>query len=304
MTGPMQVLAIGETMVLVHPLAAERLESAIEFRLDVGGAESNVASHLVALGVPAAWAGAVGADALGRRLLDTLRSREVDTGLVLVDPGAPTGVYFKDPGAGVLYYRGGSAASRLDACFAATLPLDTVPWVHVSGITAAISSAGRALLDRVFDVRRDAGLPVSFDVNHRPALWGERAADGELLALARRSDLILVGADEAERLWGAMPLEQLRDLMLADRPSGTCLVVKDGGVGATAFVAGQRGRWFAAAPTVDVVEPVGAGDAFAAGFLAARIQGSGPDAALRAGHAAAGAVLASMSDYAVRPVHS
>jgi 2-dehydro-3-deoxygluconokinase len=98
-----QVLAIGETMALVTPETAEPLETASAFRLEIGGAESNVASHLARAGVAAAWASAGGADALGRRMLATLEKRGVDTSLVLVDPAAPTGVYFKDPGAGVLY---------------------------------------------------------------------------------------------------------------------------------------------------------------------------------------------------------
>src|SRR6185503_2597863 len=101
------------TMALVAPAAAEPLESAADFRIDAGGAEANVASHLAALGRRAAWAGAVGDDALGRRLVRQLADRGVDTRWVTVDLGAPTGLYVKDPGRSVGYYRAGSAASRL-----------------------------------------------------------------------------------------------------------------------------------------------------------------------------------------------
>ena len=94
-------------MVLVAPALAEPLETATDFHLDPGGAEANVASHLAALGRRAAWAGLVGDDALGRRLVAQLAARGVDTTWVDADADAPTGVYVKDPGRGVSYYRRG-----------------------------------------------------------------------------------------------------------------------------------------------------------------------------------------------------
>ena len=288
------VLAIGETMVMVTPEAAEPLEDAVAFRLDAGGAESNVASHLARAGVPAAWAGAVGDDALGRRLVATLADRGVDTSLVRVDPTAPTGVYFKDPGVGgtrVMYYRSGSAASRLGPAFAAELPLRTAPLVHLSGITAALSGSCRALVDEIIAVRVTHDLPVSFDVNYRPALWDPEDAAPVLLDLARRCDVVFVGRDEAATLWGTTTADEVRALV--GHP-GT-LVVKDGAIGAHAF----RGDTTAHAPAgqVTVVEPVGAGDAFAAGYLAAMLVGSPATDALARGHRFAAAALATTMDF-------
>ena len=288
-----EVLTIGETMVLVTPERPEPLERAAGFRLDVAGAESNLASHLARAGVPAAWASAVGDDALGRRLTATLESRGVDTSLVLVDPDAPTGVFFKDPGSAgtrVLYYRRGSAASRLGPSYAAKLPLTAAPLVHVSGITAALSESCRALLDEVIAVRATAGLPVSFDVNYRPALWDHAVAARELLDLARRCDLVFVGRDEAATLWGTSSAAEVRDLIGTGK-----LIVKDGDVGAHAFIGDEA--HFVAAETVEVLEPVGAGDAFAAGYLAAELAGASPTDALARGHRFAAAALATMGDF-------
>ena len=286
-----EVLTLGETMALVTPETAEPLETATAFRLEIGGAESNVASHLARAGVAAAWASAVGADVLGRRLLATLEKRGVDTALVRVDPEAPTGVYFKDPGAGVLYYRRGSAASRLGPAYAAGLPLATVPLVHISGITAALSDSCRALLDAVIAARQEAGLPVSFDVNYRPSLWAPGAAADALLALARQCDLVFVGRDEAEALWGTATAAEVRGLIGA----GPRLVVKDGEIGAHCFH--PAGDEFAPTTPVEVVEAVGAGDAFAAGFIAADLAGEPPAAALERGHRVAAAVLATTADF-------
>jgi len=286
-----QVLTLGETMAMVTPETAEPLETATAFRLDIGGAESNVASHLARAGVAAAWASAVGDDALGRRLIATLRRRGVDTSLVRIDPAAPTGVYFKDPGAGVHYYRRGSAASRLGPGYAADLPLETVPLVHISGITAALSDSCRALLEAVLDARRAAGRPVSFDVNYRAALWAPGVAATELLDLAKRCDLVFVGRDEAETLWGTATAAEVRRLL----GPGPRLVVKDGDVGAHCFHPG--GSDFAPTKPVEVVEAVGAGDAFAAGFLAAELAGESPGAALERGHEFAAVVLATTADF-------
>jgi 2-dehydro-3-deoxygluconokinase len=286
-----QVLTVGETMALLTPELPEPLETASTLRLDIGGAESNVACHLARAGVPASWASAVGDDALGRRILATLAARGVDTSLVLVDPDAPTGVYFKDPGAGVLYHRRGSAASRLGPGFAATLPLDGVPLVHVSGITAALSDSCRALLDEIIRIRRSHGMPVSFDVNYRPALWPTAVAGPALLDLARRCHIVFVGRDEAETLWATPTAEEVRALL----GRGPRLVVKDADVGAHCFHA--DGTHFAPAQVVEVVEAVGAGDAFAAGFLAADLAGEPPAAALEQGHRFAAAVLATTTDF-------
>lgn len=295
----MQVLTLGETMSLVAPTEVAPLERADRFQVDIGGAESNVASHLALLGVSAGWASAVGDDALGRRMLATLAERGVDVSLVAVDPQAPTGVYFKDPGpAGtrVWYYRRGSAASRLGPEYAAALPLAEVPVLHVSGITPALSASCDALLRACVRARREAGLPVSFDVNHRPALWvGDGWAAGRaaelLLEYARLADLVFVGRDEAERVWGAATAEAIVDLI----GPGPRVVVKDGEVGATHAADGALD--FVPAERVEVVEAVGAGDAFAAGFLAAELGGGSPIDALTAGHAAAAKALTTTGDF-------
>ena len=293
MTQPPEVLAVGETMVLVAPALAEPLETATDFHLDPGGAEANVASHLAALGRRAAWAGLVGDDALGRRLRGAARRprRRHDAGCD-ADAEAPTGVYFKDPGRGVRYYRRGSAASRMAPAFAARLPIAGARLLHLSGITPALSASCDALVDTLFDTARVAGVPVSFDVNHRPALWPSTdAAARRLRALAARADLVFVGLDEAAVLWGAATADDVRALLprrAAPRGEGRR-------VGATGFDA--DGSEHVPALVVELVEPVGAGDAFAAGYLDAWLDGASPADRLRAGHERAVLVLGDTADF-------
>lgn len=293
-TSAPRLIAIGETMALVAPARPEPLATTQDVRLLIGGAESNVAIHVAQLGIPTAWVSAVGDDALGVRVRDEVASHGVDVRWVASDPQAPTGVYFKDPGKGVLYYRRGSAASAMTPDTIAAVPLEQADLVHVSGITPALSSGCAALTDSLIDrVAGGAGI-LSFDVNHRPALWQPGVAAPTLLELARRADLVFVGLDEAEGLWGTADADAVRALI----PEPALLVVKDGDIGATEYE--RRGdadvRTFAPAIKTEVVEAVGAGDAFAAGYLAAHLSGSSADERLQAGHRRAHLVLQSTGD--------
>lgn len=285
-----ELLAVGETMAMVAPEDGSRLVEAVEFRLYAGGAESNVAAHVAGIGRTAAWYSRLGADALGDRLLRQLAALGIDVSRVERDPEHPTGLYVKDPGHGVSYYRKGSAASHLGPEHASSIDLDGVRILHLSGITAAISATASAFLDALIDRAREAGVLVSFDVNHRAALWPLEVAAPRLRELAARADLVFVGRDEAETLWGTAAAADAR----AALPEPAELVVKDGDVGATLFDA--DGEHFVPALKVDVVEAVGAGDAFAGGFLAARLAGRGPVECLTAGHERAALVLQTTSD--------
>lgn len=288
-----RLVAVGEAMALLTPRSTEPVVEAESFQLDVGGAESNVAAHMAQLGVPAAWASRLGHDALGERIVRTLQARGVDMTLAARLPDAPTGLYVKDPGNGVLYYRAGSAASTMDRDFALRLPLDEVELVHTSGITPALSPACLEMTDALFTrVQSMPGVTLSFDVNFRRALWPSHAEGARvLLSLARRADVVLVGLDEAQTLWGCETVDQVRELL----PEPTRVVVKNDAIGATEFV--DHTATFVAAIPVEVVEPVGAGDAFAAGYLAALLRGVGATERLTQGHLRAGLVLRSTSDF-------
>jgi len=287
---PKTLLAIGETMAMVAPLTAERLADAERFLLDAGGAESNVAAHVASLGHRSLWFSRLGDDALGRRVAAQLSRRGVDVSGVVFDPGHPTGLYVKDPGHGVLYYRRGSAASALSPSDADAISFDDVDLLHVSGITAAISASASQFLARVIARAHHQGVPVSFDVNHRAPLWDAATAAPVLLDLARSADIVFTGRDEGETLWGTATADGIRAL-LPDVPE---LIVKDGSVGATAFVGDDA--VFEPALVVEVIEPVGAGDAFAGGYLAGRLTGDPVADRLRAGHARAARTLQTTTD--------
>ena len=299
----LDVLCIGEALAVAYPIGD--LASSAEPRLAVhtGGAEANVALHLAAQGLRVGWTSRVGADPFGRKVLADLRRGGVDVSTVFVDDAHATGLYLKDtrPDGGTFmhYYRAGSAASHLDVGDVERFPLARTAWVHVSGITAAISLTAAAMVDAVIDACRATSTSVSFDVNFRPRLWSAADASEPLLALAQRADLVFVGRDEAQDLWGAPRADDV--FALLDAPS--VVVVKDGAVGAHEIDRRDTAPTitFAPTPPVEVVEVIGAGDAFAGGYLAGLLRGEAPLERLLRGHASAAWTIGSWDD--VRPSH-
>lgn len=209
------------------------------------------------------------------------------------------------PAAGeVAYYRAGSAASAMSPATVDLAAVRSGRILHLSGITAALS-ADCLDLTRTLTAPGEGRPLVSFDVNYRVGLWRSPADARVLLELARGCDLVFVGEDEAEAAWGVTGgPEALR----AALPEPGTLVVKHGAGGATAFVdgaAGTSGRTVRApAPRVDVVAAVGAGDAFAAGFLSATLRGLPLRDRLRHGHLLAAAALTVPGDLAVPPARA
>lgn len=292
---PGVVLCVGEPLIALTPEDGASLESAAALTVSAGGAELNVAIHLARLGVPVRYAGRVGDDPFGRRLRATLEREGVDVSALDFDASLPTGLYLKEPGdagTAVHYYRHGSAAASLGRL--ADAALDGVAHVHVTGILPAISIAGRELAHRLLVDR--GSRTVSFDVNYRSGLWSRATAGPLLLEMAQLADVAFVGLDEAAALWDAREAGAVRALL--SRPAE--LVVKDGRRPVAAFVAGEP-PVVESAPPVDVVEPTGAGDAFAAGYLATRRDGGDVRAALRVGHALASGVLRARSDHGTPP---
>ncbi|MEU6677354.1 sugar kinase [Streptomyces sp. NPDC046925] len=305
--GDVDVVALGESMVTFLPSRAGRLADVPSFDRGIGGAESNVACALAAAGHRTRWVSRVGADGFGDHLVEAIARYGVDTQAVRRDPRRPTGIYFRtaddrDTDAHeVLYYRAGSAASAMAPHSVDRQALDAARILHLSGITAALSADCLALLRELTAPRPGRPL-VSFDVNHRPGLWSGEANQANegprvLLDIARGADLVFVGEDEAADAWG---ITGGPDAIRAALPEPATLVVKQGSEGATVYTEDEPAV-FRAALKVDVVAPVGAGDAFAAGFLSATLRGLPADQRLRHGHLMAAAALTVPGDLATPP---
>lgn len=275
----LDLVAVGETMWTFATADLAPLAEGRDWLAAAGGAESNVAAAVAGLGLSAGWIGRVGADAFGRAVVDELTGLGVDCSAVVVDPDRPTGLMFKGAVEGdrceIEYRRRGSAGSALRPEDLDEALLRSAAAVHVTGITACLSEeAGQAAL-RALEL---AGGLRSFDPNIRPQLWRD-----DLAPLVRRliglADVCFCGLSDAALLLGGTEPEACATALVALGPRTA--VVTLGSEGALAL---EDGAFARVAPSpVDAVDPVGAGDAFAAGFLAARLRGEPLQASLALG---------------------
>src|SRR5437867_2791170 len=200
------LVALGETMIALAPPPGEIVRHASHLLVDHAGAESNTCVGLARLGLRVAWVSCLGVDAAGDRILETLTGEGIDTQWVGRDAMRPTGLMIKEPGAGVRYYRTGSAASAMGPEVLQRVPLADARAVLVTGVTALIGSgphaAGLGLLGSA------SGLRI-VDPNLRLGLWGSDRRVELVLPFIERCDLLLTGAAELAELLGEGDLRAL-----------------------------------------------------------------------------------------------
>jgi 2-dehydro-3-deoxygluconokinase len=312
-----EVVTLGECMVSLVAACRGPLAESGSFLRTVAGAEANLAVALARLGHSAGYIGRLGDDAFGTVIRRRLRSEGVDVTYLVTDPAAPTGIMvreLRDLGPmEVIYHRTGSAASRLgpeDVDAAAGLFADA-RWLHLTGITPAISPTAAAAVERAVDLATERGMTVSLDLNLRRRLWSEATAARALRALAARCTVVLGGLDELAVIGGLAPTleaggladpEVAADAILDLGPAR--VVVKLGADGALERRdLPDEGRRSLRAPAlpVTVVDPVGAGDAFAGGWVAFTLEGADEADALRAGNACGAAVVSTVGDLVGAP---
>jgi 2-dehydro-3-deoxygluconokinase len=292
-TGGPDVLALGETMLSLVAVGVP-LAEASELHVTHGGAESNTCIGLIRLGVRAAFVSRLGNDPAGDRVAADLRDAGVDLRWVRRDPERPTGLMLRETsGLPAWYHRVGSAASGLSPADLEGVPVEEARGVLVTGITAMLGdgphAAALALLERA------RGLRV-VDPNLRSGLWGSDRAPELVLPLLERADLILGGEGELERLVGSRGRE------LAERCHALGareVVLKRGAKGAA--VSDGSGWMEHRPPPLEDADPVGAGDAFNAGYLAARLSGRPPGEALEQASRCGAAVATTIGDHAGFP---
>jgi len=287
------LVAVGETMTALAPPPGETLATAAHWLVDHAGAESNTCVGLARLGLRVAWVSRLGADAPGDRIHEALTAEGVDTRWVGRDATRPTGMMLKEPGSGVRYYRTGSAASAMGPEVLDGVPFSEARAVLVTGVTALIGArphaAGLALLGSA------RGLRI-VDPNLRPGLWGSDRRVDLVLPFLERCDLLLAGAAELAELLGKGDVHSLAHRAGARGPKE--VVVRD------AFTVGALSAdgWQELDIRRDaVVDAIGAGDAFNAGYIAIRLRGGTVAEALRGGVRCGAAVTTTPSDTAGFP---
>ena len=267
-----RVVTLGETMVLFQTMQDGSIKYAPMLGKTLGGAESNVAIGLSRLGVPARWISKLGTDPFGDYILSTLKGEDVEVEAIR-DQQNPTGLMFKevkgesDPN--VYYYRKASAASIWNHNDLNTDFFQGCELFHFTGITPALSETSKEMIFRAVDMAKASGLTISFDPNMRYKLWSEEEARTTFLELVKRSDIVLPGVEEGELITGkSHPDEIAADLI---NMGVGIVVLKQGPEGSSLYHKKANGEiekvFQAGFPVNRVIDSVGAGDGFAAGFL-------------------------------------
>jgi 2-dehydro-3-deoxygluconokinase len=278
------LVTLGETLGLLVAEDVGPLSLARGMRLSMGGAESNVAIGVSRLGVPATWIGRLGRDPIGDLVERNLLAERVRA--VVHRDDAPTAIMLRErrtaSAQNVTYYRHGSAGSHLCP---EDLPAGVVEGagvLHLTGITPALGEGPAAAVREALRRARAAGVPVSLDLNYRSRLWDAATAAPVFRELAAGADMLFAGDDEARIALEiddpdkAGP-EELASALAELGPRE--VVIKRGRRGATALI---DGKLVDVPPVpVHVVDSVGAGDAFVAGYLACQLTGRDPDEGLR-----------------------
>lgn len=293
----LDIVALGEPLIEFNQ-AKDQAEGTT-YKLGHGGDTSNTAIAATRQGARVGYLTALGTDAFGDAFIELWQKENVDCSHVIRDPSAHTGVYFVSHGSNghvFSYLRAGSAASRLtpDA-----LPLDYIrsaKFLHVSGISQAISPSATDTVFAAIAAARQGGAKVSYDTNLRLKLWPIERARAIIHATIPLCDVILPSLEDASALTGLDEPNAIAAYYLA---LGVPLVVLKMGVEG-ALIATLHDRIRVAGRKVQTVDATGAGDTFDGAFLAMLARDCDPIEA--AHYANAAAALSTMGYGAVAPI--
>jgi 2-dehydro-3-deoxygluconokinase len=293
------VVTLGETMMVFNGPAHQAVGLHQPFTATFAGAESNLAVGLARLGHPVRFLSVLGDDPFGHLIARTLRGEGVDTAGVRFSPGHPTGVMFKvrhDPRApAVLYNRRGSAFSQATGQTLSPDCYADARLIFLTGITPALSPGCLELIRGVMREARERGIPVWFDPNFRAKLWDAATFAQTISELLPLVDTLLPSLAEGRMLSARVEPAEV-GATLIERGIRT-VVLKAAEQGAFAFSVDGSAAHCERCAIDEVVDPVGAGDAFDAGYLSAHLEGLAAVDCLRRAHAAAAIVCRTQGDW-------
>ncbi|MEZ4605634.1 MAG: sugar kinase [Deinococcales bacterium] len=269
------ISAIGETMLRLSQLTGDRLRNMRQLHVHAGGAETNVLSALSSLGRRCTWASALPDHDIGHFVLRELAANKIDTGAV-VFKGSRLGIYYLEFASAprpinVIYDRAHAAITELKASDLNWDYLLNTRLLHLTGITPALSSSCYELTQEAIRQAKTRRVKVSFDINYRSKLWsGEQAAEA-LKPLMQDVDLLICGEGDAETVFGLKGhaldiLAGLQELSKAEH-----IILTQSSRGSSTLIKGNLVQ--AEAMPAEVIDRLGAGDAFAAGVIDGYLDG-------------------------------
>ncbi|MEK8133049.1 sugar kinase [Paenibacillus filicis] len=278
-----EIITFGETMALMMPDNTKGIEYSSHFHSSFGGAESNVAIGVSRLGHRVGWFGRLGKDPLGQMIFKKIRGEGIDVSRAELTTEAPTGLILRQVVNGkssVYYYRKGSAASFMRPEHLDEAYIKQAKYLHVTGITMALSESARETVREAVRLAKKHGVKVCFDPNLRLKLWTIEEARGVLLDMAAQADYFLPGLDELKLLYETENEDEIF-AKLRELPGRS--IVK-GGDDVTYVVEPDSVTEVPYFKAETVVDTVGAGDGFCAGFFAGLLKGYELPEAVRLGN--------------------
>jgi 2-dehydro-3-deoxygluconokinase len=267
------LITLGEVLLRLAVPSPARFESARALDVQIGGAEANVAAACARLGLRTAWISALPDNPWGERVRRELTGHGIDCAYVQILPGTRLGLYFLEYGVAprpvqVLYDRRDSAFSRLTPDAIDWEPVRRARLVHVSGITPALGRQARMLVERIFD----EATAVSFDINYRSTLWAPAEARAFAESVLPRARFVFLGRTEAQTVFGLDGgAEDVLNALARRAPNATIALLQ--GAGGSTVLDGGRVWCPTVRHTVQMVDPIGAGDAYVGGYLWATLGG-------------------------------
>ena len=264
----MDVVSLGETMIIFSAEETGQLRYNRNFTSRVAGAETNTLIGLAKLGYQTGWVSRVGKDELGKRILSKIRGEGVDTSFVKEDESAPTGLFLRERttinSSRVFYYRNQSAASKMVPADMEESYLAKAKFLYLTGITPALSDSCKNTVLHAIELAKKNGQKIVFDPNVRKTLLDDKTGRETLLEIAAKSDIILPGISEGYYLFKSTDCEEI---------AKEC---KQLGAEMAIVKLGEKGAYYSTSDTSGyvqpyqvekVIDPIGAGDGFAAGVL-------------------------------------
>lgn len=267
-----ELITLGETMVSFVSRDGSPLQYGPNLSMRIAGAESNTAIGVKKLGHSAQFISKISTDNLGNYVLRMLRAEGLETSYISKTEAYNTGIMFKETysrDTNVYYYRDNSAASHLSAADIPENCFKNASIFHFTGITPLLSNDCLCAVTTALEYANQHKCKISFDPNIRIKIWGNKDYSKLIEHLMKQAHYIMIGLDEAEMLFGTKSISHIISHFSSYKQL-EALCIKDGANGAWVY---DKDQTFQIPPySCNCIDPVGAGDAFNAGFLSGILQ--------------------------------
>lgn len=288
----MDVITIGDAMIAMVPQQKGPIIFCNTFERKVGGAELNVAMGCARLGLKSGWISSLGNDDFGKYIIKTVRGEGIDISEVKLVDGYPTSVYFRevlsDGSSRSFYYREKSPTSTMKAKELNEEYFRNSKVLHITGVFPSINSNNREVILEAVKLAKKNNLTISFDPNIRLKMWSKEEAKNYIDQLLPYVDILLIGDEEIEILLGETSIEAA--IRTFHNLGIEKVIVKKGANGAIGSDGVNVYDVEAIKPKA-LVDTVGAGDGFAAGFLTAMLKGESLEYSIRFANAVGSLVV-------------